>query len=282
MSLKRLSLGLLGFFLMTPLASAELVIPAMPDTYVLDEAEILSDAAQMEIEYQLSNFEAETSTQVVVVTLPDLQGYPIEEVALTIGREWGVGQEAFDNGVVFLVAPNEQEVRIEVGRGLEGILPDSKAFLIIDQVAIPYFKEGNYDQGVTQSVYYILNIVHNENFDLSELESPLDEDIIGSIAAFGMFFLWVGLSYMSQSRSWWAGGLFGALIGGVIGQSLFFIMITALIGLLIDLFASTVLYKKIGSGGGGFWGGGSGGGGSSGGFSGGGGSFGGGGASGSW
>lgn len=282
MSLKRLSFGLLGFFLLMPVASAELVIPTMPDTYVLDEAEILSDAAQMELEYQLSNFEAQTSTQVVVVTLPDLQGYPIEEVALTIGREWGVGQEAFDNGVVFLVAPNEQEVRIEVGRGLEGILPDSKAFLIIDEVAIPYFKVGDYDQGVAQSVYYILNVVHNENFNLSELESPLDEDIIGSIAAFGMFFLWVGLSYMSQSRSWWAGGLFGALIGGVIGQSLFFIMITALIGLLIDLFASTVLYKKIGSGGGGFWGGGSGGGGSSGGFSGGGGSFGGGGASGSW
>jgi len=280
--MRRILVSFLLLFLMSPLAFAELIIPDAPENYVLDQADVLSEETERLLNYQLSNFELEKSTQVVVVTLDSLQNYPIEEVSLEIGREWGVGQEEFDNGIVFLIAPNERESRIEVGRGLEGIMPDTSAWLILDEVAIPYFKVDNFDTGAIEGTFYILNVVGNENFDISVLEPAYDEDLMAFIASFGLIFFWTILSFMSQSKSWWAGGLFGALIGGVLFQTWIPLLIGGAIGLFMDYIASTYLYKKIkSSGSSGFWGG-SGGSSSGGGFSGGGGSFGGGGASGSW
>ena len=275
---KRLACCGLALIALAPLASAELVIPESPGTYVLDEAGVFSEAVLVELESELSAFDQETSIQVVVVTLSDLQGYPIEEVSLKIGRDWGVGQEEFDNGVVFLIAPNERETRIEVGRGLEGAIPDATAWLILDEAVIPHFANSDYGTGALEGTYYILNLAKDENFDLSALESN-ESAFAEFIGSFGIFFGWFLFSFMSQSKSWWAGGIFGGIIALIFFPSIPYLIAGVLIGLLLDFIASTLLYKQLGSGC--FFGSGSSGG-SSGGFSGGGGGFGGGGASGRW
>jgi len=271
-------IGAVGLMLMmlSPAVLAErlIVIPGPPEEgYVQDEAKILSEETESIINEQLALLESETSTQIVVVSMFDLQDQPIESMALDIGREWGVGQEEFDNGLVFLIAPNERQVRIEVGRGLEGVITDANSSLILNQVVMPHYKEGDYDTGTLEGLSYLEGLARDEAFDLSELESINFEgspgDIFAFIATFGIFFIWLALSFMSQSKSWWAGGVFGAIIGGILSASIIGAVILGLLGLGLDYIASTYFYKKIkmgggagsgGSSGGGFSGGSSGGG----------------------
>lgn len=275
------------FLLLAPLASAGMyVIPAPPEEgYVQDEARILSSETEALLNSQLALLEEETSTQMVVATMFDLQGRTVESMALDIAREWEIGQEEFDNGLLFLIAPTERQVRIEVGRGLEGSITDANSTLILTEVVTPNFKNEDYDTGTLEAVYYLEQLARNEDFDLSALGPSYNEDLMAFFTAFGLIFFWTILSFMSQSKSWWAGGLFGGLIGGVLFQAWIPFLIGAAIGLGMDYLASKYLYKffkNLDGGNSGFFGGGGGSSSSGGGFSGGGGSFGGGGASGSW
>ncbi len=90
---------------------------------VVDNAGLLDPTEEQALADKLATEEQQSSNQVVVVTVPDLQGYPIEEYGYQLGREWGIGQEGKDNGVLLIVAPNERRLRIEVGYGLEGRSP---------------------------------------------------------------------------------------------------------------------------------------------------------------
>lgn len=265
-------------------SSAEFEVPPVPNGYVFDEADLLTPELEQTLNEILSNNKAETSTEIVLVTLNDLQGYPIEEASLAIGRGWGVGQEEFDNGVVFLIAPNEREMRIEVGYGLEGAITDIQAGQIIRNVATPAFQAEEYERGISESIYALITLSKGEEFDVPSLDQ---EGIAGAIFYFVLMFFWALLSFMSQSKSWWLGGVVGVILGAFLGLESFGSMVVGAIllgsfGLVIDYIVSTHLYKsRLFRGGGGF-GGGRGGGGS-GGFGGfGGGSFGGGGASGGW
>lgn len=121
--------------------------------YVNDFAGIISDREEVQLDAIIREVKAKTGAEIAVVTLKSLDGYPVEDVALTIGREWGVGQKGKDNGVVVLVAPNERKVRIEVGYGLEGYITDGHAGRIIDEYMIPYFKQGNYEQGIVSGTF---------------------------------------------------------------------------------------------------------------------------------
>ncbi len=266
---------------------AVLVIPSAPQGYILDQAEILSPEAEQALTVQLETLDKETSTQMVVVTLADLQGYPIEQMALEIGRDWGVGQDEFDNGLVFLIAPNEREARIEVGRGLEGAITDLQAGEIIQFVAVPSFQGGDYETGILESVSSLEKLARGEPFDVSQISSGSNDFILNLLFFFFMF-SWGFMSFLSTTKSWWLGGVFGG-IGGLLASLaisawyLPLIAICALFGLGVDYVLSTYFLNKLPMhmGGGGFYGGGRSGGGSSfGGFGGGG--FGGGGASGRW
>jgi uncharacterized protein len=123
---------------------------------VVDRAEILSDATEAALSAKIEAHETATSDQIVVVTLPDLMGRPIEDWGLMLGRGWGIGQAGKNNGIVFLVAPNDRELRIEVGYGLEGSLPDATAHAIIENDVIPRFKQGDMEGGVTAGLDAIL------------------------------------------------------------------------------------------------------------------------------
>src|SRR6201999_1872790 len=115
---------------------------------VVDDAHILSDATKASLTQQLEDLENRTSRQLVVVTLPSLQGYEIEDYGYQLGRAWGIGQKKLNNGVLFIVAPNEKRVRIEVGYGLEPILTDALSSVILNSAVVPKFRQGDMQGGV--------------------------------------------------------------------------------------------------------------------------------------
>jgi uncharacterized protein len=137
------------------IVSAELMAaPEFPKLSgrVVDNAGFLSAGVKKQISEQLAAHEKASANQVVVVTLPDLQGYSIEEYGYQLGREWGIGQKGEDNGVLLIVAKAERKVRIEVGYGLEGTLTDAISANIIHGVITPAFKKGQFEAGIQAGV----------------------------------------------------------------------------------------------------------------------------------
>ena len=119
---------------------------------VVDGADLLSPSTEERLARQLEDHEKQTSNQVVVVTLPSLQGYPIERYGVELGRHWQIGQAGRDNGALLIVAPQERKVRIEVGYGLEGDLTDILSRSIIENEVTPRFKQGDYEGGIEAGV----------------------------------------------------------------------------------------------------------------------------------
>ena len=118
---------------------------------VVDASNLLDDAAEQSLTDRLAKLEAETTDQMVVVTVPSLDGQTIEKYSHELANRWGIGRKELDNGAMLLVAPNERKVRIEVGLGLEGLLTDERAATII-QLMLPHFKTGAYDAGIVAGV----------------------------------------------------------------------------------------------------------------------------------
>ena len=106
---------------------------------------------------QAGGLEQKTGDQLVVVTLPSLQGYEIEDYGYQLGRAWGIGQKGKNNGVVFIVAPSEHKVRIEVGYGLEPILTDALSSVILQEQVLPKFRAGDFDGGVVAGTDAIID-----------------------------------------------------------------------------------------------------------------------------
>jgi uncharacterized protein len=131
-----------------------LAAPAFPPLTgrVVDEAGLLSERDGAELTAALAQFEQQTGNQVVVATVTSLQGLPIEDYGYQLGRAWGIGQAGKDNGAVLLVAPQDREVRIEVGYGLEGELTDALSRQIIETEIVPRFRSGDYPAGIKGGV----------------------------------------------------------------------------------------------------------------------------------
>jgi len=248
---------------------------------VVDAANILPKATQQAITKQLATHEAATSNQIVVVTVPSLGGETIEEYGYQLGRHWGIGRKDKNNGALLIVAPNDRQMRIEVGYGLEGVMTDAMSSSIIQSVILPEFRKGNMAEGVVAGVQAMLSVLSGEEVAALNEASSSDGDIptwlkvpLG-ILMFGVagYFMLAGLlaALMVPALVLDAVG-FGALWRTLksVGKRL------RLHRLLLLFLASSSWRSGGGSGGS------SGGGSSGGGFSGGGGSFGGGGSSGRW
>jgi len=119
---------------------------------IVDTAGLLSPEDRAAILADLQSLEQKSTDQLVVVTVPSLQGYEIEEYGYQLGRHWGIGQKDKDNGVLLIVAPNERKVRIEVGRGLEPIVTDLMSKIIIENAILPEFRRGDYGAGIRAGV----------------------------------------------------------------------------------------------------------------------------------
>ncbi len=272
-----------------------------PTGYVNDFANVLSKDVVLDLENDLSSFEQETGHEIAMVTVESLQDTTIEEFAVELFEKWGIGKKNHDNGLLLLVAPNERKLRIEVGYGLEGVMPDITASYIIDEIIVPEFKIDNYEQGIINGLGEIEKVLKGEVIDYNLGNS----DEFGSgFAVFGflVFAIAIGFIFLTSfglglTKHWWPGGVvmgggatFFAWIAGFLASPNFFYYLggSILVGFFIDYILSKykIKFEEGGSSSGrsSWWKSGSGfGGGSSGGFGGfGGGSSGGGGASGSW
>lgn len=259
------------------------VLAAAPTGFVNDEANVLTAEQKSQLETLAVNFEAQTGNEIAVLITSELKDESIEEMAVRVFEEWGVGKKGEDNGVLILLAVKDREVRIEVGYGLEGDLTDLRANQIINETMIPALKQGDYFNALLGAMNRITAVIRGE-----ELPTPSPSPSGFFDGEFVLVYFLIGylvLGVFSRTRSWWLGGLLGGILGfvwlGFVGAVLF-----ALIGLLIDFVLSAIgahpmmkrLSKSMGMTHTGGWGGRSGGG--FGGF--GGGSSGGGGASGKW
>lgn len=136
---------LLALFALAGPASAQ-TFPQLTGR-VVDDAHILTAAQAADLTSKSQALETQTGAQLVVATVPSLQGYPIEDFGYRLGRAWGIGQKGKDNGVILLVAPNEHKVRIEVGYGATAYLTDAMSGLIIREAVLPHFKQSPPDFG---------------------------------------------------------------------------------------------------------------------------------------
>ncbi|MFJ3482196.1 TPM domain-containing protein [Pseudomonas sp. NPDC090202] len=241
---------LAGLGMWAEVAEAELKFPPLSGR-VVDTAGMIDSPTQERLSQMLRAHEELTTEQVVVVTVPDLQGSTIEDYGYQLGRFWGIGQQGKDNGALLLVARDERKVRIEVGYGLEERLTDAQSSVIVNEVIIPAFKQGDYVGGISRGADAIIQVLGG---------NPLAEPVVGASGGddvtdwkMSLLYLVLFVIFIYINMRWGRG--LGGLAGGYIGSG-----------------------GSGGFGSGGFGAGGSG----SGGTRGGGGSFGGGGASGGW
>jgi uncharacterized protein len=150
---------LISLFLILP--ALALVFPILSGR-VVDEANILDQAARASLTQKLADLEAKTTDQLVVVTLKSLQGTSIEDFGYQLGRHWRVGQKDKNNGVLLIVVPSERKVRIEVGYGLEGTLTDAVTRLIIENAIVPRFRANDYPGGIARGVDDIISVLSGD------------------------------------------------------------------------------------------------------------------------
>ena len=270
---------LFALWLSAPWAAAEVAVPPLR-AHVTDLTDTLDAGQRAALEQTLSAFEAERGAQIAVLIVPTTAPETLEQYSIRVAEQWKLGRKGIDDGVLLVVAKQDRALRIEVGYGLEGVIPDAIANRVTDDVIVPYFKRGDYAGGIQAGVRQLMHLIEGEALPApvqrgaapSGMEASLPLLIMGALAVglllraiFGRL-LGAGLTGVGAGViAWW---LFG---------SLFF-------GLLLGVFA---FFFLLGGGGRFFpgpggWGSSPRGGGFGGGMSGGGGGFGGGGASGRW
>ena len=126
---------------------------------VTDLTGTLSAAERQALEAKLADWEARTTNQLVVVIVPSTEPEPIEQYSLRIAEAWKIGQKGKDNGAIFLIAKDDRRMRIEVAYGFEGVLTDVTARRIIAETVAPYFKQGQFAQGINAGVDRIIEVV---------------------------------------------------------------------------------------------------------------------------
>lgn len=245
-------------------------LPAFAQTFppltgrVVDNAKLLSPEQTAALDAKLAALEQQSGHQMVVATIPDLQGYPIEDYGYKLGRAWGIGSKKGNDGLLLIVAPNDRKVRIEAGYGLEGTVTDALSSVIIQRSILPAFREGDMAGGIVAGADALIQLLQlppdqaqaRAQQLVSEDKQDRDSGVPVSLIFWGVVLLFIiGSSIANRfggGRRYRSGS------------------------------APIVIWGGGGGWGGGDSGGGWGGGGGGGGFSGGGGSFGGGGSSGSW
>ncbi len=151
--------ALIGFFPLNGFSA--IPVPALSGR-VNDYGAMISAPVRAELEARLQQFEAAESTQIVILTIPSLQGEPIENFSIRVAETWKIGHKGSDNGVLLIVSRDDHKVRIEVGYGLEGRLTDLLAGRIVQDEIAPAFKAGQFDAGFTKGVTSIIAAVHGE------------------------------------------------------------------------------------------------------------------------
>jgi uncharacterized protein len=285
---------LLAFFLASPAIHAEVAVPPLT-ARVTDLTGTLSPSQRDALEQELRTFETRKGSQIAVLIVPTTKPESVEQYSMRVAETWKLGRKGarggrIDDGVLLLIAKDDRALRIEVGYGLEGVIPDAVANRVIDEIIVPFFKQGDFYGGIQAGVSRLTRLVDGE-----PLPPPQARDRswsgIADLLPVAFIAVMIGGGFLGSLL----GRLIGAAVSGGIVGVVFWITIGSLLGALaagVVVFLFTLAIGGSGGRGGrgdfGGWSGGyssgSGGGWSSGGggFSGGGGGFGGGGASGRW
>lgn len=287
-AMRLLVLVFLGTYGVLAAAQALQGIPPLK-AHVTDLTGTLSSAQQQALEQRLIAFEDETGSQIGVLLVPTTSPEVIEQYSIRVVDQWQLGRKGVDDGVLLLVAKNDRRMRIEVGRGLEGAIPDAYAKRIISDTITPLFKQQQFEAGISAGVEALMALIRGEALPAVERapQTSGDVDFGGLLATTFIFSLFVGPILRSIFGRAGGSGI-AALVGGG-----YWYVATAVLGMagVGAVVAALAVLFLGGRGGGGPWitgsghGGGFGGGGGwsgGGGFSGGGGGFSGGGASGGW
>src|SRR6266853_2316382 len=276
--------------------AAEVAVPPLK-TRVTDLTGTLTGSQIQALDTRLRDFERGKGSQIAVLMLPSTQPETIEEYSIRLADAWKIGRARVDDGAILVVAKNDRKLRVEVGRGLEGAIPDAVAKRVVSDVITPHFRSGDYYGGIAAGTGALMKLIEGEGLPAPQ-SGVIVNGVHRAIDFQTIFLLFVALVVTDAIFRRLFGRVLGAGIsGGIVGAIVWlaagvlaFAVIGGLIGFVIALVNG--LGSRRGSwssggwpgggwsGGGGFGGGGFGGGG--GGFSGGGGGFSGGGASGSW
>jgi uncharacterized protein len=206
--------------------------------YVNDFAGLLSSSARTQLEAQLTQLEQDTTAEVVVVTVDNLNGSTPEYYANELFNDWGIGKKSEDNGILFLVAFEERQTRIEVGYGLESIITDGRAGRILDNDVIPHFKNGDYEQGIISGVASIEGYIRGDTSPSVIEENPISDFVsksdiwLPTLIIMGVISIYL-LGWMARTKSFWLGGVWGVICGLTLGFAVSHL--AAIIGLSIGL-----------------------------------------------
>ncbi|WP_372522031.1 YgcG family protein [Sulfuricaulis sp.] len=274
-------LCLLALLLASFTGHAEVAVPPLK-ARVTDLTGTLSSSQRDTLERELQAFESRKGSQIAVLIVPTTQPETVEQYSLRVAETWKLGRKGVDDGVLLLIAKDDRTMRIEVGYGLEGVIPDAVAKRVISEIIIPFFKQGDFYGGIHAGVTRLVRLIDGE-----PLPPPQERDNswagIHNLLPFAFVAAIVG------------GGLLRALFGRLVGASIaggivafvFWLVVSSLFasligGIIVFLFVLMAGVRMGPAGYGGLGGGLGAGGFGGGGFGGGGGGFGGGGASGSW
>jgi uncharacterized protein len=265
-------------------ATAQVAIP--PVARVTDLTGTLGGAQRAGLEQRLAAFEQRKGSQVAVLIVPTTAPETIEQYGIRVAEAWRLGRKGVDDGAILLVAKDDRALRLEVGYGLEGVLPDAVAKRIVDEVIVPRFRDGDFAGGVEAGVEQVLKVIDGE--PLPPPPAPrLTGERVENVFGIGVFALFLSQFFGRVLGKLPSAAGFGALFGFVAYLVVGVAVIGAFAGLVLFVISLAAQlgggrgggWHSGGLGGGGFRGGGGFGGG---GFRGGGGGFGGGGASGRW
>jgi Beta-propeller domains of methanol dehydrogenase type len=184
-----LALVVLTGLLFVPTVSADSQIPQHTEKfYVNDFANVLSDETEQHIFETSKKLDEETSAQIVVVTVPSLDGRDIESYATELFREWKIGDKEKNSGLLFLVSVEDRRLRIEVGYGLEGILPDGKVGRIRDEHISPSLKNDKWDEGIVNGYDALFTEVSENREEIGKKPTNNVEavEIISGLVALGI------------------------------------------------------------------------------------------------
>jgi len=275
------------------LASADVSVPPLKSR-ITDLTGTLSANEAAQLEQKLAAFEVKKGSQIAVLIVPTTQPETIEQYSIRVADAWKLGRKGIDDGAVLLIAKQDRTVRIEVGYGLEGVLPDAIAKRIIEETIVPKLRQGNFAGAIDAGIDKMIGVIQGE-----PLPPPPARRGSASSGAGGVldnfFFIFIILIVVGRILQSLFGRFIGATLmsvsGGFLGGLLFSSILAGIIIAILAFFLSLFIGSGGGIyrggpggwyGGGGFGGRGGGGFGGGGGFSGGGGGFGGGGASGRW
>jgi uncharacterized protein len=252
-------------------AWAQLAVPPL-DTRVTDLAGILDAAARQSLESRLAELEKAKGSQLAVLIVPTTRPETVEQFGLRVAETWKLGRKGVDDGVLLLVASQDRTLRIEVGYGLEGAIPDAVAKRVIEEIIVPRFRQGDLPGGIDAGVAALIRLIGGE--PLPEAAGRGESGDFEGILPMAMMFIFVVGGILRA--------IFGTFIGALLAGGIAFLGGWLLLGTLAAALVAGVIVFVLtligvsGMMGGGRWSGGGGG------FGGGGGGFGGGGASGRW